>query len=88
MRHVSYSRLRAELASYIEETCANRAPLLVIRQSGAAVVMLALDEYEAMTETLHVLRSPSNAKRLLGSVAAADAGKLVEHVPPRPRRRR
>jgi len=60
----------------------------VTRQSGAAVVMLALDEYEEITETLHLLRSPTNAKRLLDSVTEADAGKLVVHSPSRPSRRR
>jgi PHD/YefM family antitoxin component YafN of YafNO toxin-antitoxin module len=29
-------------------------------------------------ETLHLLRSPANARRLTESIAAADAGKLVE----------
>src|SRR5215207_9101161 len=64
MRQVSYTALRKELASYIDETCASRAPLLVTRQSGASVVMLAQDEYDALMETVHLLRSPANAKRL------------------------
>ena len=87
MRQVSYTALRKELASYIDETCASRAPLLVTRQSGASVVLLAQDEYEAQMETVHLLRSPANAKRLLRSVKEGQAGKLVEHNSPSPRRR-
>jgi antitoxin YefM len=32
-----------------------------------------------MMETLHLLRSPTNASRLLNAIAEADAGDLVEH---------
>ena len=31
-----------------------------------------------MLETLHLLRSPANAKRLLRSIRKANAGKLIE----------
>jgi antitoxin YefM len=50
--------------------------------------MIARDEYEALMETLHLVRSPANAKRLLSSIAEADEGNLDEPSPPRPRRRR
>jgi antitoxin YefM len=88
MRHVPYSRLRAELASHMDEVCKERAPLLVTRPNRTSVVMIARDEYEALMETLHLVRSPANAKRLLQSVAEADEGNLAEPNPPRPRRRR
>jgi antitoxin YefM len=42
------------------------------------VVMMALDDYEALEETAYLLRSPKNARRLLESVAELDAGKGVE----------
>jgi antitoxin YefM len=32
-------------------------------------------------ETLHLLRSPANAERLLRSIAEADAGQLIERDP-------
>jgi antitoxin YefM len=37
------------------------------------------DEYEGTAETLHLLRSPANAARLLHSIEDADMGKAVEH---------
>jgi antitoxin YefM len=33
----------------------------------------------SIEQTLHLLRSPANAKRLLASIAELDAGKGVEH---------
>jgi antitoxin YefM len=41
--------------------------------------MLSEEEYEGMLETLHLLRSPANAGRLLRSIESADAGTLTEH---------
>jgi antitoxin YefM len=79
MRHVSYTELRAHLAQYLDEVCDSRAPLQITRQNARTVVMMSEEEYEGLMETLHLLRSPANAVRLLRSIAEADAGKLTEH---------
>jgi antitoxin YefM len=78
MKHVSYTDLRANLAKYMEEVGDSRAPLHITRQNARSVVMMSEDEYESVMETLHLLRSPTNAARLLRSVKAAEAGKLTE----------
>lgn len=78
MSHVSYTELRTNLAKYMDEVCDNRAPLHITRQNARTVVMVSEEEYEGMVETLHLLRSPKNAERLLRSIKATDAGKLVE----------
>lgn len=57
----------------------SRAPLVVTRQNGEPVVMLSLVEFESLEETLHLLRDPANAERLLRSIKEAEAGKLAEH---------
>lgn len=81
MGNVSYTELRQNLKKHLDSVCENRAPLVVTRQSGEPVVLLALSEYESLEETLHLLRSPANAKRLLRSITEAEAGNLVEHEP-------
>jgi antitoxin YefM len=78
---VSYSELRQRLAAVMDHVCDSGTPVIVTRQNARPVVMLSLEEYESMTETLHLLRSPRNAERLLRSVAAADAGELREAEP-------
>jgi antitoxin YefM len=78
MSHVSYTELRTNLAKYMDEVCDSRAPLHITRQNARTVVMVSEEEYAGMVETLHLLRSPKNAERLLRSIKAADAGKLVE----------
>ena len=79
MTHVSYSELRANLAGFMDEVCNTRAPLLVTRQNARSVVMLSEDDYEGLMETVHLLRSPANATRLLDSIAEANRGALTEH---------
>jgi antitoxin YefM len=79
MGHISYSEFRQNLAKYMDEVCDSRAPLHVTRQNARTVVVVSEDEYEGMLETMHLLRSPANAERLLRSLAEAEAGELTEH---------
>jgi antitoxin YefM len=76
MAHVSYSELRNNLASYMDEVCDARAPLLVTRQNARSVVIMSEEDYEGLMETVHLLKSPANAARLLRSIKDADRGRL------------
>ncbi len=40
--------------------------------------MMSLEDYEALEETAHLLRSPANAKRLIASIEAAEQGNTLE----------
>jgi antitoxin YefM len=79
MDHVSYTELRQNLKKHLDKVCDDRAPLVVTRRNGEALVVMSLAEYEALEETLHLLSNPANAERLLKSIAQAEAGQLVEH---------
>ena len=76
---LTYTHLRQHLAEVMDEVCASRAPVVVTRQGAESVVMLSLEEFRGMEETLHLLRSPRNADRLLRSIADAESGQLAEH---------
>jgi antitoxin YefM len=76
MSHVSYSELRNNLASYMDEVCDSRAPLVVTRQNARSVVLISEEDYEGLMETVHLLKSPANAARLLRSIRDAGRGKL------------
>lgn len=78
MAHVSYSELRNNLASYMDDVCDNRAPLFVTRQNARSVVLMSEDDYDGLMETVHLLKSPANSARLLKSIAKADHS-LTEH---------
>ena len=80
MAHVSYTDLRQNLARYMDQAVDSRAPILVTRQGGRGnVVILSEEEFEGWQETVHLLRSPANARRLLRSVRSAEAGQTDKH---------
>jgi antitoxin YefM len=68
----------------MDEVCDGRAPLTVTRQNARSVVMLSEEDYEGLMETVHLLRSPANAARLLQSMKQAEAGELARQDPIEP----
>ena len=77
MANVSYTELRSNLAAYMDQVCDDRAPLVVTRQNARSVVMLSEEEYEGLVETVHLLKSPANAARLLRSIKEANEDNVV-----------
>lgn len=77
---ISYTAVRANLAQSMRQVCDDHEPLVITRRGEPAVVMLSLEDYKALEETAHLLRSPANAQRLLRSIAALEAGEGEEHA--------
>jgi antitoxin YefM len=75
MEAIAYSTLRQHLAKTMEKVCADHAPLIVTRKKNDSVVMMSLEDYEALEETSYLLRSPKNAKRLFESISQLNSGK-------------
>jgi antitoxin YefM len=84
MMHVSYSDLRSNLASYMDEVCDDRTALVVTRQNARSVVLMSEEEYDRLMETVHLLRSPTNAARLLRSIDEAHRGEVIVRSPIEP----
>ena len=76
-RHVSFSDFRKNPTKYVEEVTDTGASLHIEHEAGS-VVMITKEEFEGWMETVHLLRSPANASRLLSAVDEADGGKLDE----------
>ncbi|MEU1965504.1 type II toxin-antitoxin system Phd/YefM family antitoxin [Micromonospora sediminicola] len=79
MKVLTISDVRKNLAAVVDAVIDDAEECIIPRGGGKAVVMVSLDEWNAVNETLHVLGSASNARRLLESIARADAGLLEEH---------
>jgi antitoxin YefM len=87
MGHVSYTELRQNLSRYMDEAIDSRVPIVVTRQGGKGnVVLLSEEEFNGWQETVHLLKSPANASRLLRSIRSAEAGQTQERdlVAPNP----
>lgn len=65
---ISYAVARENLASTMDRVCRDHAPVIITRNRGQSVVMLSLEDYEALEETAYLLSSRANALRLLESI--------------------
>lgn len=61
----TYSSLRENLASYLDQVIDDREIVIVRRRGERNVAILPLDELAGILETAHLLRSPKNAERLI-----------------------
>lgn len=75
MKAITYTSARENLAATMDKVCEDRDPVIITRKREQAVVMMSLDEYEALEETAYLLKSPANARRLLESIQQLDQGK-------------
>jgi antitoxin YefM len=75
MRTTSYSDLRKNLASTIDQVNADHEPVIITRDRGkASAVLMSMEDYASFEETRYLLRSPANAERLAAAVKALDEG--------------
>ncbi len=78
MEAISYTAARTHLAKTMQQVCDDHAPVTITRSKAPSVVMISLEDYEALQETAYLLRSPKNARRLLESVAQLEDDKGQE----------
>ena len=62
----------------MNRVCEDHIPLIITRQNQDPVVMLSLEDYNAIEETLYLLRSPRNAQRLLKALQAVEKDEYSE----------
>lgn len=74
MDAITYSTARAQLAKTMDRVCEDHEPLIITRNGEQSVVMLSLEDFQALEETAYLLRSPANVKRLMSAVARLNAG--------------
>lgn len=74
MEAITYTAARQNLSQTMEKVCKDHAPMIVTRKSSESVVIMSLEDYQALEETAYLLRSPKNARRLIESIAQLDNG--------------
>jgi antitoxin YefM len=75
MESLNYTSVRADLARTMDRVNDDRTPIVITRQRGRSAVLMSLEDYNSLTETMHLLRSPKNAARLAESMAQASRGR-------------
>jgi antitoxin YefM len=75
IRVINFSDARYSLRSVIDQVVEDADVTIISRLDAPAAVVMPLDHYNSLIETLYLLRSPANAAHLARSIAQARAGK-------------
>ena len=78
MEAITYTEARNHLSETLERVAENHEPVIITRRGRQAVVMLSLEDYNALQETAYLLRNPTNAQRLLSAMGQLNAGQGSE----------
>lgn len=78
MRTMSYTESRARYAEVLDSVINDREEVVVTRSGHQPVVIVSLDEFESLRETAYLLRSPTNARRLLDAMERLEGGRGQE----------
>ena len=70
----TYTALRGNLASYLDQVTEDREVVIVRRRGARDVAIIPADELSSLMETTYLLRSPKNAERLFESLRELEQG--------------
>jgi len=80
MKAVNYSELRQNLKTNLDAVTDNNDLLIVHRSKGRSIVVMSLEEYSSIEETLHLLKSKANRERLETAIDNINSkSNLVKH---------
>jgi antitoxin YefM len=71
----TYSQARQNLAKLLDEVTVNKETVVIKRRRAEGVVMISETDASSLLETVHLLRSPRNAKRIFAALERALEGK-------------
>ena len=75
MRVVNYSEARNSLKAVLDGVAHDHDITIINRRDGADAVVMSLDHYQSVMETMHLMASPANAAKLAKAIAQDKAGK-------------
>ena len=77
MLTINFSEARDTLKDVFDRVVEDDDVTIITRRDGADVVVMSLDAWNSWRETMHLMSSPANARRLNESIAQARAGRVV-----------
>ncbi len=75
----NFTEFRTSLKKFLDNVVNNNETLIIKRGTGKGAVMMSLDEYNSIMETLHLLNSKANADRLYESIKQMKEGNVVRN---------
>ena len=78
MQTVTFTEARNRLKSVLDGVANDANVAIITRRDASDAVVMSLDYYNSLVETMHLLRSPANAAHLAKSIRQLHAGETVE----------
>lgn len=79
MEVLNYTEFRKNLAKSLDMVNDDAETVIVSRSKGKNVVVMGLNEYNSLVETLHLSSSEANRKRLQEAIDEMQSGKYQSH---------
>ncbi len=78
MRTVTFTDARNGLKSVLDRVADDADVAIITRRDASDAVVMSLDHYNSLMETVYLLKSPDNAAHLAESIAQYRAGEAFE----------
>ncbi len=78
MKVVTFTEARNKLKSVLDRVIDDADYTVITRRDADDAVVMSLDYFNSLLETVHLLKSPANAAHLERSIAQYKQGKVVE----------
>ena len=79
MKTVNFTKARDNLNAVLDEVAENSNYTIIKRSKKPDAVVMSLEFFNGMMETMHLLSSPANAEHLVRGIEAHKAGLLEQH---------
>lgn len=76
MRVINFSEARRGLKSVIDQATADADYTVISRRDAPDAVLMSLDTFNSLLETVHLLKSPANAAHLARSIEQYRRGEV------------
>ncbi|OOF30424.1 type II toxin-antitoxin system Phd/YefM family antitoxin [Salinivibrio proteolyticus] len=80
MKIISFTEARNGLKTVLDGVVNDADTAIITRRDAEDAVVMSLDYYNSLMETVHLLRSPANAEHLNRSITQYKMGKAMEHA--------
>ncbi len=74
MQATNYSYARNNLKTLINRVCDDYEPCIITSKENKNAVLISLEEFNAMKETLYLSRNPINHDRILEGIKQIESG--------------
>lgn len=79
MNIISFSEARSKLKAVLDRVAEDADYTIITRRDADDAVVMSLESFNSLLETVHLLKSPANAAHLEQSIAQYRQGQVHEH---------